>query len=46
VFEERTHPLVEFYSARGLLVPLDASRPVADITAEIIKDLDARTAGK
>ena len=44
VFEERTHPLVEFYSARGLLVSLDASRPVADISADIITDLDARTA--
>ena len=42
VFEERTHPLVEFYAARGVLVSLDASRPVADVSTEIIKDLDQR----
>ena len=42
VFEERTHPLVEFYGSRGLLVAVDADRPVAVVSDEIIASLDAR----
>jgi len=42
VFEERTHPLVEFYSSRGLLIALDAARPVDVISTEIIASLDSR----
>ncbi|MDQ1679761.1 MAG: adenylate kinase [Frankiaceae bacterium] len=44
VFEERTHPLVEFYSERGLLLRVDASKPVDDVTVEIVRALDARAA--
>lgn len=42
VFEERTHPLVEFYASRGLLISLDAARPVAAVSADILAALASR----
>jgi adenylate kinase len=46
VFEERTHPLVDFYASRGLLIALDAARPVDVVSAEIIAALDARVTAR
>jgi adenylate kinase len=43
VFEERTHPLVDFYSSRRVMISVDASRPVDVVSREIIESLDART---
>lgn len=44
VFEERTHPLVEFYEGRGLLVRVDANRPVDEVSVQILDALRERTA--
>lgn len=39
VYDEQTAPLVSYYSERGLLVPLDATGDVEDVTARAIETL-------
>jgi adenylate kinase len=44
VFHDQTGPLLDFYRNRGILVPIDASRPPDEVTAamlEAVKQLDA-----
>lgn len=40
VFDEATHPLVDYYRGRGLLRVVDASRDEDAVTAEILAALD------
>jgi adenylate kinase len=39
VYAEQTAPLVSFYAARGILVGLDATGPVDDVTERAIDAL-------
>jgi len=43
VYDEQTAPLVNYYAERGLLVPLDATGPVEDVTARAIEALKRAT---
>lgn len=47
VYHERTEPLIHFYEQRGLLIPIDGMRPVADVTAALLEQLrgKAKTEG-
>jgi adenylate kinase len=36
-----THPIVEWYAERGILVSVDASRPVDQVGREILAALEA-----
>lgn len=42
VFEEATHPLVDYYRGRGLLESVDADRPLEEVTVDIIRLAEAR----
>jgi adenylate kinase len=44
VYHESTQPLLDFYRRRGLLVTVDASRPVEDVSRAIIDALERRLA--
>ncbi len=44
VYHESTQPLLDFYRRRGLLVTVDASRPVEDVSRAIIDALERRSA--
>ena len=41
VYAEATQPLVNYYAGRGLLVGIDATGPVDDVTARAIDALRA-----
>jgi adenylate kinase len=43
VFDEATHPLVDYYRGRGLLYVVDASVGADAVTAQILAALDAGT---
>lgn len=45
VFEEATHPLVDYYRGRGLLHVVDANLDEDSVTAEILAALDVPAAG-
>jgi len=36
VFREQTAPLIEYYTARGLLVEIDGERPIEAITSDLL----------
>lgn len=40
VYLDKTAPLIGFYEARGQLLRVDASRPVAQVQAEVVRLLD------
>lgn len=40
VYEKQTAPLIEYYSAKGLLRDVDGMKDVADVTSEIVKVID------
>ena len=42
VFAEATAPLIEHYRERGLLMEVDADRPVADIRVDLRRRLGER----
>jgi adenylate kinase len=42
VFHEQTGPLLEFYRDRGILIPVDASRPPEQVTVAMLKAVEAR----
>jgi adenylate kinase len=42
VYGRDTHPLIDFYARTGLLVCVDAMRPVHAVTDQIIRAIDAR----
>jgi adenylate kinase len=41
VYDEKTKPLLDYYRDRGLLVSVNGMQPVDDVTADIIKALEA-----
>jgi adenylate kinase len=45
-YERQTQPLVEYYTVRGLLKPVDAMAPVDSVTASIAKILNGTKAHK
>lgn len=40
VYEKQTAPLIEYYSAKGVLRDVDGMKDVADVTSEIVKVID------
>jgi adenylate kinase len=42
VFHSDTRPLLDYYRGRGLLIPVDATPPPAEVTATIVSALAAR----
>lgn len=46
IYHERTQPVTAFYETRGLLIPIEGDRPVADVTETIIQAMDRRAVGK
>jgi len=40
VYDAQTAPLLDYYDQRGLLIPIDADRPVDDVTADSIAALE------
>src|SRR5690606_1388807 len=40
VYEENTAPLIDFYADRGILVRIDGTGPVDDVTARIISAIE------
>lgn len=40
VFEKHTRPMLEFFDQRGELVTVDAARPVGEVTASIVQQLE------
>jgi adenylate kinase len=43
VFHDNMRPILDYYRERGILVPVDAARPVSDVTGEILSALTALT---
>ena len=46
VYESQTAPLIDVYSARGLVAMIDGLGEIADVTARIVEALDARGLSK
>lgn len=44
VYDSQTHPLVDYYAERGLLIPVDGEQPVAKVTEDIVDAVEARRA--
>jgi adenylate kinase len=44
VYHEKTEPLIEYYRSRGLLVPIDAGRPVEEVFSQVQQVLEAVSA--
>ncbi|HMD02315.1 MAG TPA: hypothetical protein VKG44_05050, partial [Candidatus Baltobacteraceae bacterium] len=42
VFDRETSPLVDYYEQRGQLVRLDATRPVVEVTKQMLQGLQGR----
>ena len=42
-YDEKTAPLVDYYARKGLLVRVDALKPIESVTAEILAGIEART---
>jgi adenylate kinase len=40
IFEEQTIPMLEYYESRETLIEVDGSRPVAEVTADAIAQLE------
>lgn len=43
VFFEQTAPLIEYYRQRGLLVEIDGEQPIAAVSADLVKAVEAAT---
>lgn len=41
VYHEQTQPLIDFYSNKGVLITVDGTQGINDITEEIVKHLEA-----
>src|SRR4051794_22671674 len=41
LYHEVTHPIVDWYSSRGILVSVDAMRPVSQVAGQILTALEA-----
>jgi adenylate kinase len=41
VYDAQTEPVLDYYAERGLLIRIDADRPISDVTAATIAALDA-----
>lgn len=46
VYDSETEPLVDYYSARGLMVDIDGSRPAEAVFDDIVESLEALRAGR
>lgn len=46
IYHERTEPVTSYYQTRGLLIPIEGNRPVADVTETIIEAIERRAAEK
>jgi adenylate kinase len=46
VFEKHTRPMLEFFEQRGELVTVDAACPVDEVTATLVKQLEAARVAK
>jgi adenylate kinase family enzyme len=44
VFRKQTHPLLDYYGDRGLLVRVDAMRDIDTVLAEIVDEVEKRRA--
>jgi len=44
IYHEVTHPIVSWYGERGILVSVDAMRPVKDVGREILAALEVMRA--
>ncbi len=40
LYHEVTHPIVDWYAARGILVSVDAMRPAAEVGREVLATLE------
>jgi adenylate kinase len=43
-YEVQTRPVADYYQAQGRLIPLNADRPVDEVTAEILDVIDSHAA--
>ncbi|HWZ81911.1 MAG TPA: adenylate kinase [Terriglobales bacterium] len=43
-YEIQTKPVADYYQAQGLLIPLNADRPMDEVTADIFRIVDSRAA--
>jgi adenylate kinase len=43
-YEIQTRPVADYYQAQGRLIPLNADRPVDEVTAEILRVIDGHAA--
>jgi adenylate kinase len=39
VYQEQTQPLIDYYQERGLLMEIDGTRSIDDVTAELLAAL-------
>jgi len=43
-YERQTKPVAEYYRALGRVVTIDGDRPVDEVTASIVQEIDSRAA--
>lgn len=46
LYHEVTHPVLRFYARRGILLTVDAMRPIEQVSRDIITALERRAAGR
>ncbi|WP_426514241.1 adenylate kinase [Dactylosporangium sp. McL0621] len=44
LYREVTQPVLAFYARRGILLTVDAMRPVEEVSADVLAELEARSA--
>jgi len=44
-YDAKTAPLVEYYTRKGLLVPIDGLKAIDDVTSDVLAALETRKAG-
>ena len=42
VYEAKTRPMVQHYVERGILVTVDGSQPADDVTADLVREIEAK----
>lgn len=45
VYAQYTEPLLGYYTGRGIVIRIDAARPIDDVSEEIFRALDSNAAG-
>jgi adenylate kinase len=43
-YERQTKPVAEYYEALGRVVTIDGDRPVEEVTASIVREVDGKAA--